>query len=122
MNGTTAQASAAAFDEPSPYSRARDSSTHDLCSRKSKPFDLESQTGSFEEIDLQEWPTASRLAATDSDFAASRKSVPSQRQIYHHSYAARQGSSPTATTLAFQAQAQTGNVGFWESWAPYFGL
>jgi len=113
MNGTTAQASTAAFNELSSCSSARD-----LHSPKSESFDVESETGSIEEVDLHDWPTASRLAATNSDFAASRTSAPSQRQICHHSYAAKQSSSATATALAFQAQAQTGNIGFWA----YFGL
>jgi hypothetical protein len=118
VNGTTVQASTAAVDGSTPYSPDRESLARVPSCQKSKIFDVESQMGSFEEIDLQEWPTASRIAATNSDFAAFQASTPSQRQVT----ADRQDSSATAIALAFQVQASSGNIGFWGSWKPYFGL
>jgi hypothetical protein len=63
----------------------------------------------MEDVDLglHQWPTASRLAAMNMETG--------------HADAASH-SDATATALAFQAQARSGKVGFWASWAPYFGL
>jgi len=61
----------------------------------------------MQEVDLglHQWPTASRLAAMNMETSH-----------------ATSHSDATATALAFQAQARSGKVGFWASWAPYFGL
>jgi hypothetical protein len=100
-----AQASSSATSDESTHSSPRGDCVSR--SRKSKPFDVESQTGSMEDIDLglQQWPTASRLAAMNME---------TSHDTSH--------SDATATALAFQAQARSGKVGFWATWAPYFGL
>ena len=46
-NGTVVQPPIATLDESNPYSPVHESYTRAQWSRKSKPFDIESQTGSF---------------------------------------------------------------------------
>jgi len=99
------QVSSSAVSDESPHSSPRGYSVSR--SRKSKPFDVESQAGSMQEIGLglHQWPTASRLAAMNMETSH-----------------ATSHSDATATALAFQAQAQSRKVSLWASWAPYFGL
>lgn len=104
--GATAQASASAVSESSSSSPTREECTSR--NRKSKPFDVESQTGtvSFEDVEFQDqfWPTPSRLAALHAPVSTMRDS------------------DASAVALAFQAQASTGRRSVWKVWAPYFGF
>jgi len=110
QNDDIGQESAIAIDESSLSSSDRESCTPR--SRRSKPFDLESQTGAYEDVDLQErWPTASRLG-----LAGMNSSIATLRT-----------SDAAATAAAFQAQASSGKRTCslwpdWKEWAPCFGL
>lgn len=84
-------------------------------SRSSQPFDvdIEAQNGSFEEIELQEWPTESRLAAMHSSVVGLAGDMPPSlpRQVNLP--------SPTPETTA---STKSRGCGFWNKLSAVFGL
>jgi hypothetical protein len=84
-------------------------------SRSSQPFDvdIEAQNGGFEEIELQEWPTESRLAAMHSSVVGLTGHMPPSlpRQV--------NVPSPTPETTA---STKSRGCGFWNKVSAVFGL
>lgn len=83
--------------------------------RNSQPFDvdIEAQEGRFEEIELQEWPTESRLAAMHSSGVALTDRMPpsSSRQI-----------NVPSPTPVFTASTKSRGCDFWGKFFAVFGL
>jgi hypothetical protein len=76
------QASSSSGNESSPYWSGRSSAT--LRGRNSQAVDIENQAETFEDIELQDWPTASRPAAMNTEISALAAQAPpaSTRQSY----------------------------------------
>lgn len=123
LNSINSQASTSTVNEPSPHGSARENIAPR--SRQSQPVDLESQAGSFEEIELQEWPTSSRLAAMNSAIVAFQSPVTARRQNYQQtevSYTTGQSSEEAALAAASRKRERTSEGSLWKCLIAVFGL
>jgi hypothetical protein len=117
-NGNDPQTSCSTVNESSPYQTTSASSSSVTCSRTKKSVDHGSQEDTFKEIELQEWPSAERLAAMNSAIAGSfvqaHPTFPGRVcQPSPVSESTRQPLDRPSSDLASGTQSETEEIGLW---------